>query len=1371
MLVHNDAQTTASTPSRVSPPDTFIFPASFSQQRLWVLSQLEPNSGVYNIARGFYLRGSLNTSALQKALQELVERHESLRTTFDSRDGMPVQVITPRLDIQIPVIDLSGIPEGTRHERALELVSAEARRPFDLQVGPLLRTTLYRLSPLNHILLVVIHHIISDGWSTNIFYGELAALYTAHVRGEKVVLPPLPAQYADYAVWQRKWLQGETLAQQVAYWKAQLAGAPAVDLPSDYPRMAQLTHDGARVSAQIDPELSTQLNALSRRAHVTLFMTLLAAFKILLARWSGQWDVVVGTPIAGRNRREVEGLVGFFLNTLVLRTNLDGDPSFRELLTRVRQTALDAYSHQDIPFEKLLEELKPERDPSRTPFFQVFFNMFVIEQKGFVLPGIETEPLRSLHSEAKFDLTVYIGRSQQDYTLTFVYNANLFTSERMQEMLEQYVALLKQIVLQPEAPISSYSLVTTRAADFLPNPSAPLSNAWHGAIQNKLSENAGRTPAQTAIIDPHERWTYAELDACTNCLANLLIANGIRRGEIVAIYAHRSAALVCAILGVLEAGAATLILDPAYPPARLRSYLEIAKPAGWITLDVGNEPAAELGEWLAAQMLKCQLILPPKEEFFSSPIGQACADEPNVMVSADDLACVSFTSGSSGTPKGVLGRHGSLTHFLPWQTETFGLSAADRFSMLSGLSHDPLQRDIFTPLWLGATICIPDQETIGTPGALARWMAQQHITFAHLTPAMAQLLTETNSREITVPSLRYAFFVGDKLTRHETERLRRLAPNITIINSYGTTETQRAVGYSVISNESAAQPQKSVYPVGRGMPDVQLLILNGRQQLAGVGEIGEIYVRSPHLAGGYLDEEPLTRAKFPVNPWIDRNPWKGAAEDRMYRSGDLGRYLPDGTVEFLGRADRQLKLRGFRIEPSEIENAILQHPAIREALVTLYEDGTRGSRLVAFVVADADAPAPRELRAYLKARLPDFMTPVDYLFLPALPLTPNGKIDFRALPAPTTLPPVSISSADALNATERQLADIWQRVLQVEHVGKRDDFFELGGHSLLAVQLFVEIERELGKKLPIALLFRAPTVEELAQIIESDEKAAANQILVPIQSNGSRLPFFCVHGLGGGVIGYTDLARQLGPDQPFYGLQAHAIDGVGEPDREIETMAARYIQAMRSVQPDGPYRIGGYCYGGIVAFEMACQLEKQGHRVSLLGIFEGYAVRRSRALKNFKNPGTLLRFVLNLPFWVMDYGPQKYQRFVGRVRYPDQSEWQRLVLEADRGGLLNPGELATSSAVPPNVRKVVDAHLRALRAYKPPLYAGPVTLFRVRALSLSRSFDPTMGWGQRTTGGVTLRMIPGAHYNILVQPYVREFARQLRQELESEATE
>jgi amino acid adenylation domain-containing protein len=797
------------------------------------------------------------------------------------------------------------------------------------------------------------------------------------------------------------------------------------------------------------------------------------------------------------------------------------------------------------------------------------------------------------------------------------------------------------------------------------------------------------------------------------------------------------------------------MLDPAFPASRLISYLEIASPKGWMQLERAGPLDPALAEFVDARDWRLKLSVPPKTRSNSSLLESYPTAAPNVSIDADDLAFISFTSGSTGKPKGVLQRHGPLTHFLPWQAEAFHLGSADRFSMLSGLSHDPLQRDIFTPIWLGARICIPDAETIGTPGALAEWMARQEITFAHLTPPMARVLTETGSRELSVPSLRGAFFVGDKLSHQDVEALRCLAPNVTCINSYGTTETQRAVGYAVVSTQSNTETQKAIYPVGRGMPNVQLLILNRGGGPAGVGELGEIYVRSPHLAKGYLGDDALTRERFIVNAWTN------VPEDRMYRTGDLGRYLPDGTVEYLGRADRQLKLRGFRIEPGEIEAALQQQPSIRQALVVLDETHPRGARLVAYLVADAAPPSPRELRAFLQARIPDFMTPSEFIFIPELPLTPNGKIDTEALPPPPPKPEAAAESDVPLTRTEQKLASIWEKVLHVPRAGRNDDFFELGGHSMLAIQLFSRIEQEMGKKLPIATLFRAPTIAGLAHVIEQPAAVRAVQTLVPIQTAGTQPPFFCVHGLGGGVIGYAELARLLGPEQPFYGLQAYGAEGTGEPDDTIEKMAARYIEALRAVQPQGPYRIGGYCYGGFVAFEMASQLQRRGEQVGLLAIFEGYAIRRSEAHRRMLHPYAMTRFFKNLPFWVRDYGPLRYEKMVSRLKFRDRGSWQRQLLEADRGGVLGPEELARSDAIPPTLRRVLATHLRALANYHPPVYPGPVTLFRVRAQSLWRAYDPEMGWGRLTTGGVKIVKIPGAHYNILERPHVVELAREL----------
>lgn len=1341
-------------------PEHYVFPASFAQERLWFLDQLEPGSSAYHIAQAFRMRGALDTDALQASINAIVACHESLRTFFSWQDQNPVQVITSRLDLPMTVVDLSSSSTIAGPTDALVLAKQEAERPFELNKLPLLRVVLYRLAENDHVLLLVMHHIISDGWSMEVMHRELAAYYRGFVRGESPGLPELPIQYADYAVWQRKWLEGERIRPLVEYWKQTLDRTPVFELPTDFARPATQSHEGRFLLDQLSPDLGDSLRELSRSAGVTLFMTMLAVFDLLLSRWSRTTDVTVGTPIAGRDRREIEDLIGFFLNSIVLRTDLSGNPTFSELLARVRNTALGAYEHQELAFEKLLEVIKPERDPSRSPLFQVFFNMQKITADVPGLVGLEVEALDSILASSPFDLTLYVHDENGMLNLKLAFNKRLFATERMQEFLDQYILLLSQVAAEPAKPIGNYTLVTPRAISVLPDPTAPLSKEWRGAIQSRLAENASRNPEKTAIVSPEGDWSYRVLDRSSNKLANGFASRGVERGNIVAIYAHRSAALVWAIMGVLKAGAATLILDPAYPASRLITYLQIAKPKAWVQLEAAGPLDEDLERYVAAQDWACRVTLPSSLDNPPAEVSEYSDHAPNRVVGADDIACVTFTSGTTGIPKGVLGRHGPLTHFLPWQADAFGLDASTRFSMLSGLAHDPLQRDIFTPLWLGATICIPHPETFRSPSGLAEWMAQAQVSFAFLTPAMASLLTETADRNLSVPTLRGVIFVGDKLTKSDVDRLRKLAPNVVCTGSYGATETQRAVGYYIVHQDASGMPSKEVYPSGHGMPGVQLLVLGEAQQRAGIGEIGEIYVRSPHLAKGYLDDEELTRSRFIPNPWSND------PEDRLYRTGDLGRYLPDGNVEFLGRADRQVKLRGFRIEPAEIESALLDHPAIQQAAVTLVQRDPQDVRLAAYLVTQDEAPLSTSLlRSFLRDRLPDYMIPTDYVVLPRLPLTPNLKIDFAALPAQPVKSHAPATGVPLSN-TELRLAKVWQKVLGVPEVERDDDFFDLGGHSLIAVRLFAQIEAQFGKRLPVALLFRAPTLEQLAQAIEGEAESAFNSTIVPITSNGAKPPFFCVHGLGGGVLGYSELARKLGPDRPFYGLQALGLYGE-EPHRQVETMAAYYVKAMRQVQSRGPYYVGGYCYGGIVAFEMARQLESAGEPVGGVAIFEGYAISRAEGRKQLWRPQAMARTAFNLPYWLIDYGPRAYAQMRAHRMSEGKSTWQERVLEIDRRvALLDPHELAVAEEIPPAHRRVIAAHLQALREYHPPPYGGRVTLFRVRALSLFRAADPAMGWGSLARGGVDIRIIPGAHHNILERPYVNELAKQLEKMLE-----
>ena len=1074
--------------------DVFVFPTSFAQQRLWLLDQLQPGDPTYNIAAAVCLRGRLDIEALRESLREVGQRHEALRTTFATVDGELVQVVALNANHSLSVIDLSGLPESSREAEFQNLSNKEARQTFTLASGPLLRAVVLRMSEEEHVLLLTMHHIISDGWSIGVLINEMSALYEALSTGETATLPELPIQYADYAAWQREWLQGDALETQLDYWKKQLAGASGVlELPADYMRPPVQTFRSSTHTHELSASLSAALNALGRRKGLTLFMTLLAGFKTLLYRYTGEADIVLGTPIAGRDRAEIKGLIGCFLNTLVLRTDLSGNPTFDELLERVRQTTIGAYTHQDLPFEKLLEELQPKRDLSRTPLFQVFFNMLNLPGQAIRLPGLSVELLTPREVGAKFDLTLYVRELNQRIVIEVVFKADLFSPERIEEMMRQFEHLLSQAVANPAQRISDFSLVTPAAEMLLPDSAQPLNDDWLGAVTDIFSQHAEREPERMAVIDQDEAWSYGKLRARSNQLANYLCAQGIKREDIVAIYGHRSSVLVSALLGVMKAGAAFIILDPIYPSARIIDYLRLAKPQGFIHLAAAGALPDVLNEFVKGMSCPVKLEIPRRENALAhNQFAYYSSKDPGVIIRPDDLAYISFTSGSTGTPKGVQGRHGPLTHFLPWLQRAFGLNETDRYSMLSGLSHDPLHRDIFTPLQLGACICIPTQDDIERPGRIAEWMKRERVTITHLTPAMAQLLTETGSESVSceVHTLRYAFLVGDVLTHRDVARLRKLAPEITCINYYGSTETQRAVSYYVAERPENSTPldalregrAKEVLPLGKGIPDVQLLLINGAGQLAGVGEAGEIYLRSPHIARGYMGDAELTQQRFVENPLTKTN----SKADRLYRTGDLGRYLPDGNVEPLGRADHQVKIRGFRIELGEVEAALGMHADVRETVVITREDVLGERRLVAYVVAEREGiPESSALRDFLSEKLPDYMIPQSFVLLDALPLTPNKKVDRRALPAPALAEEASDATfVCARTPVEKSLADIWAKVLRRERIGLHDDFFELGGHSLLAIRLMARVREQFNVELSLREFFASPTLANVAARIE-----------------------------------------------------------------------------------------------------------------------------------------------------------------------------------------------------------------------------------------------------------------------------------------------
>lgn len=1348
-----------------SPP-----PLSFVQEGVWYLEQLQPDKATYNMSIAWQLEGRLNIAALESAFNALMQRHETLRTSFQIIDEQPVQIIAPELTLIIQTVDLQHLEKQEQEKQALELAQKERDTPFDLTQAPLLRVTLVQLATDAHIFLLTWHHIISDGWSVGILTKELSALYaTFYGQQAEAALPKLPIQYADFTVWQRENLQNETLEKYVSYWRQQLADAPPLlELPTDYARPATQSYKGDSVKAMLPDSLVQSLEQLSQQENASLFMTLLTAFNILLYRYTGQDDIVVGAPMINRNRIETENLIGYFLNNLALRTHLSDTLSFSELLKNVRQTTLEAYSHQDLPFEKLVQELQPQRDLSYAPIFQVFFNMFTANNGSTSsLADLEIKPFVQDEVEvgSKFDMTMYVRKQDNNLYFNLVYKTSLFRRTRMEELLGQYIQLLQQITQQPNQPISKLSLVTPTAQKVLPDPTISLSDTWQGEVHSQLTRMAQKQPHHPAVVDPQITWSYQELDQLSNQLAHYLIAQGVQPGDVIAIYGHRSASLVWAWLGTLKAGAAFVNLDPAYPAERLLDYLEVSQPKGLIQLEAAGALPDKVAQH--TNLFDCHLTLPRQKS--ADLLTNYPTTTPNIDIEPEDTAYIAFTSGSTGNPKGVRGRHGPLSHFLPWQSETFGLTASDRFSMLSGLSHDPLQRDIFTALWVGATICVPDPDSVGSPGYLAHWMQTEKVTFAHMTPPMGQILIETAQANSQLSALRYAFFVGDKLTRQDVDQLQAIAPNVTCINSYGSTETQRAVGYYLLPPGHLQQPQylpKAVYPLGQGMPDAQLLVLNKNQQLAGVSEVGEIYMRSPHLAGGYIGDEPLTQAKFIANPFTED------ATDRLYRTGDLGRYQPDGVVEFAGRADRQIKVRGFRVEPGEIEVALAQHPQIQQAVVMARDDIPGGYGLTAYLISqqDDDQLSTEEVRTFLEAQFPNYMVPVAYVPIKTLPLTPNGKINYRLLPSPQQS---NIKSTDTFvgprNQVEQQLAQIWTNLLQRENIGIHDNFFELGGHSILAIRLFTQIEREFDKKLPLTSLFQWPTIAGLSKIIQQQESTTDEAILVPIQLGQSNQPnFFCVHGFGGGVVGYGELARLMGTDQPVYGLQAKGANGDAEPDTDVETMATRYIEALRQIQPHGPYQVGGYCYGGVVAYEMARQLTAQDETVALVAIFEGYAPLRGDNRESiWRSPRLMLNFLHNMPYWLADYFALGPKQMWLRLRRKVRSRWKGIIQKFGRSVAWEANDVVDDTAhIPDQQRQMMQIQVEAMRQYNPGQYEGSVILFRTRSQSLSRTPDPAMGWNKLATGGVEIKRIGGSHHNILEQPNVQTLAQELRKSLD-----
>jgi amino acid adenylation domain-containing protein len=1322
---------------------------SYAQERLWFLEQLQPGTAAYNMPAALRLRGPLDVGALGQSLGEIVRRHEALRTTFVAVEGRPFQVIAEPRAVGLPVIDLAGLPETEREAEAERLAGEEAQRPFDLARDLLLRARLLRLDEREHVLLLTLHHIACDAWSVGVLSREVAELYEAFSRGQPSCLPELPLQYADFAAWQRAWLQGETLATQLGYWKRRLAGVPpALELPTDRPRPAVPSSRGGRHPFTFPRELGESLQALGRREGGTLFMTLLGAFQVLLSRYTGSDDIVVGSPVAGRSERETERLIGLFVNTLVLRTDLSGDPTFRELLGRVREVCLDAHAHQDLPFEKLVEELQPERDPSRTPLFQVMFTLQNAPRAALSMAGLEVSGMAVDRATAKFDLSLSMGETERGLQGTLAYSAGLFDAATIARLARHYRTLLEGVVADPERRLSELPLLTEEERQqILVEWNATASDYPRERCVHELFEaQVERTPEAVAVACEGQHLTYRELNWRANQLAHHLRRLGVGPEVPVGICVERSLEMLVGLLGILKAGGAYVPLDPTCPLERLAFVLNDTRVPLLLTQErlVSRLPAH------AVQVVRLDADW--------GAIGQAPATNRSSDLRPDNLAYVIYTSGSTGQPNGVAVEHRSLVNYLTWVQEHLFDPNMQSLPTATNLTFDASLKQVFGPLLSGGAVWVISDDLAADPAALLQAITMRAPAGLNCVPSVWQAILDTirSGRSRGPSSLEHLFLGGEQLSRELVDRSLAELAQLRIWNLYGPTEaTANATAGRIIPGEAVT--------IGRPIANTRIYILDQRLQPVPVGVPGELHIGGACLARGYLNCPKLTAERFIPDSF------GGEPGGRLYRTGDLARYRPDGQIEFLGRLDDQVKVRGYRIELGEIEAALVGHPGVREAVVVAGEDEFGDNRLLAYIVSGESAPTASEARAFLREKLPEYMLPSAFVPLETLPRTPNGKPDRRALlTQDRARPGIEEAFVTPRTRVEELLASIWAEVLGVERVGIQEDFFDLGGHSLLAVRLFARIEQELGTSLPLSSLFQGPTIEHLARLIGQPAPAAPRSSLVPIQPNGSKLPFFWIHRQFGDVLCYADLARHLGPDQPCYGLEARGLDASEEPFNRVEDMAEHYIGQILAVQPEGPYALGGLCGGGTVAFEMARQLHARGQAVALVALLDSPAPR-SR-YREVRPSSTFVRdFLRDLPGWILEFlqlSHAERSQHIGvkgrRIRARLETAFRPGRSGPARTALTLIGEDGEPFVVPEQQSKVFLAASRAFRAYAPGIYPGRVTLFRPRMQPLLCSHAPDKGWGRLAAGGVDIRVVPGHLFSMLWEPHVRVLAEQLQ---------
>ncbi|MED1809085.1 non-ribosomal peptide synthetase DhbF [Bacillus subtilis] len=1279
-------------------------PLSFAQRRLWFLHCLEGPSPTYNIPVAVRLSGELDQGLLKAALYDLVCRHESLRTIFPESQGTSYQHILDA-DQAHPELHVTEIAEKELSDRLAEAV----RYSFDLAAEPAFRAELFVIGPDEYVLLLLVHHIVGDGWSLTPLTRDLGTAYAARCHGRSPEWAPLAVQYADYALWQQELLGNENnpnslIAGQLAFWKETLKNLPdQLELPTDYSRPAEPSHDGDTIHFRIEPEFHKRLQELARANRVSLFMVLQSGLAALLTRLGAGTDIPIGSPIAGRNDDALGDLVGLFINTLVLRTDTSGDPSFRELLDRVRKVNLAAYDNQDLPFERLVEVLNPARSRATHPLFQIMLAFQNTPDAELHLPDMESSLRINSVGSAKFDLTLEISEDRlADGTPNGMeglleYSTDLFKRETAQALADRLMRLLEAAESDPDKQIGNLDILAPEERSSMVTDWQSVSEKiLHACLPEQFEKQAALRPDAIAVVYENQALNYAELNERANRLARMLISEGVGPEQFVALALPRSLEMAVGLLAVLKAGAAYLPLDPDYPADRIAFMLKDAQPAFIMTntkaadhiSPVENVPKIVLDDPELAEKLNTYPAENPKNKDRTQPLSPL------------NTAYVIYTSGSTGVPKGVMIPHQNVTRLFAATEHWFRFSSDDIWTMFHSYAFDFSVWEIWGPLLHGGRLVIVPHHVSRSPEAFLRLLVKEGVTVLNQTPSAFYQFMQAEREQPDLGqalSLRYVIFGGEalELSRLEDWYNRHPENRPQLINMYGITETTVHVSYIELDRSMAALRANSL--IGCGIPDLGVYVLDERLQPVPPGVAGELYVSGAGLARGYLGRPGLTSERFIADPF-------GPPGTRMYRTGDVARLRADGSLDYVGRADHQVKIRGFRIELGEIEAALVQHPQLEDAAVIVREDQPGDKRLAAYVIPSEETFDTAELRKYAAERLPDYMVPAAFMTMKELPLTPNGKLDRKALPAPDFA--AAVTGRGPRTPQEEILCDLFMEVLHLPRVGIDDRFFDLGGHSLLAVQLMSRIREALGVELSIGNLFEAPTVAGLAERLEMGSSQSALDVLLPLRTSGDKPPLFCVHPAGGLSWCYAGLMTNIGTDYPIYGLQARGIGQREELPKTLDDMAADYIKQIRTVQPKGPYHLLGWSLGGNVVQAMATQLQNQGEEVSLLVMLDAYP-NHFLPIKEAPDDEEALIALLALGGYDPDSLGEKPLDFEAAIE----------ILRRDGSALASLDETVIL-----NLKNTYVNSVGILGSYKPKTFRGNVLFFR--STIIPEWFDP-----------------------------------------------